>query len=54
MKQNDPTNRRPGRVSLRRARSLTLIQELLFVGTAFVLGGVLQMLVILHIGGILE
>ena len=33
-----------------RARPLTLVQEVLFVATALVLGGVLQMLVILHIG----
>ena len=34
----------------RRVRSLTLVQEVLFVATALVVGGVLQMLVILHIG----
>jgi len=54
MKQNDLTNRRPGRMSLRRARPLTRIQEVLFVGAAFVVGGVLQMYVILNIAGILE
>ena len=54
MKQNDPTNRRPGSMSLRRARPLTRIQEVIFVAAAFVVGGVLQMLVILDISGILE
>ncbi len=54
MKQNDPTNRRPGRMSLRRARPLTRIQEVLFIGAAFVVGAILQMYVILSIGGILE
>ena len=34
----------------RRARPLTHVQEVLFVATALVLGGVLQMLVMLHIG----
>jgi hypothetical protein len=34
----------------RRARALTPVQEILFVATALVVGGVLQMLVILHIG----
>ncbi len=54
MKQNDPTNRRPGSTPLRRARPLTRIQEVTFVAAAFVVGGVLQMLVILDISGILE
>ncbi len=54
MKQNDPTNRRSGRKSLGRARPLTRIQEVIFVAAAFVVGGVLQIFVILNIGGILE
>lgn len=34
----------------RSVRPLTLVQEVLFVATALVVGGALQMLVILHIG----
>jgi hypothetical protein len=34
----------------RKARPLTLVQEVLFVATALAIGSVLQMLVILHIG----
>jgi len=34
----------------RTARALTFVQEVLFVATALVVGGVLQVLVILHIG----
>jgi hypothetical protein len=36
--------------NMRRTRSLTLVQEVLFVATALVIGGLLQILVILHIG----
>jgi hypothetical protein len=35
----------------RRARPLTFAQEILFAATALVIGGVVEMLVILHIGG---
>lgn len=48
------THPRPGRMSSRRARPLTRIQEVLFVAAAFFVGGLLQMLVILYGGGILE
>jgi hypothetical protein len=34
----------------RRARPLTHVQEVLFVAAALVVGGMLQVLVILHIG----
>jgi hypothetical protein len=54
MNQNDPTDRKPGRARLRRARPLTLIQEVLFFATAFAVGGVLQILLVLRIEGILE
>ena len=36
------------------ARPLTRTQEVLFISTAFVFGGVLQVCVVLHIFGILE
>ncbi len=51
---NDPANRGPGHTSLRRARPLTFVQEVLVVAAAFVVGAVLQVLVILNIGGVLE
>jgi len=54
MNQNDPTDRKPGRASSRRSRPLTLVQEVLFVTTVFVVGGVLQLLLYLHVGGVLE
>ena len=41
-------------MSSRRTRPLTRIQEVLFVAAAFLVGGLLQMFVILHMGGILE
>lgn len=52
--KGDLTTRRPGRTSVRRARPLTRTQEVLLVAIVLVVGGVLQMLVILDIGSILE
>lgn len=37
-----------------RSRRLTLTQEILLIATAFVAGGMLQLLVILRVGGILD
>ena len=37
-----------------KARPMTRRQELLFIASAFAVGGVLQMLVLLHLGVILE
>ncbi|HTO81641.1 MAG TPA: hypothetical protein VMQ73_05370 [Methylomirabilota bacterium] len=54
MTRNDTTDRKPGRARSRRSRPLTLIQEVLFVTTVFAVGGVLQILLFLHVGGILE
>ena len=51
---SDLANRGDGHTSLRRARPLTFVQEVLVVAAAFVFGAVPQMLVILNIGGILE
>jgi len=36
--------------TMRRSRPLTRVQEVMFVATVLAIGGVLQMLVILHIG----
>jgi hypothetical protein len=48
MRRNDPTK------SSHRARPLTRRQEVLFIASAFVVGVVLQMLVLLHLGSILQ
>jgi len=37
-----------------RSRPLTVAQEIVLIATAFVAGGMLQMLVILRIGGLLD
>jgi len=37
-----------------RSRPLTLAQEILLIGAAFVTGGLLQIFVILHFSGILD
>jgi len=54
MSQNDPADRKSGRAPSRRTRPLTLIQEVLFFTAVFVVGGALQALLFLHIGGVLE
>jgi len=42
------------RWSARRPRPLTVIQEVLFFAAVFVIGGVLQALVILDVAGVIE
>jgi hypothetical protein len=54
MKRTNPNIRRLSRTPSHRSRPLTFVQEILLIATAFVAGGMLQMLVILHIGGILD
>jgi hypothetical protein len=54
MKRTNPNTRKFTRARSRRTRPLTAAQEILFIATAVVAGGMLQMLVILHIGGILD
>jgi len=54
MKQVDANTRTSKSTSLRRSRPLTFAQEILLIATAFAAGGMLQMLAILHIGGILD
>ena len=48
------THRDLSRQSLRRSRPLTFIQEALFFAAVFVIGGVLQALVLLDIAGVIE
>ena len=50
MKRTDTNTCKFAHTPVRRSRPLTRVQEVLFISTAFVLGGLLQMLVILHIG----
>ena len=54
MRRTDPNTRRFNRTQLHRSRPLTFVQEILLIATALVAGGMLQMLVILHISGILD
>ena len=54
MNEKDPTDRKPARTSSRRGRPLSLIQETLLVTAAFVVGGALQLLILLRIGGVIE
>jgi hypothetical protein len=54
MKRTNPITREVARTPSRRSRPLTFAQEMLLIGTAFAAGGMLQMLVILHVGGILD
>ena len=54
MKRTNPNTREFTRTSLRRSPPLTFAQEMLLIATAFVVGGMLQMLVILHVAGILD
>ena len=54
MKRTNANARTFNRTQLHRSRPLTFVQEILLIATAFVAGGMLQMLVILHIGGILD
>ena len=54
MRRINPNTREFTRAPMRRSRPLTFAQEMLLIATAFVAGGMLQMLVILHIGGILD
>jgi len=54
MNEKDPTDRKPNRASSRRGRPLSLIQETLLVTAAFVVGGALQLLILLRIGGVIE
>lgn len=54
MRRTDLNTRRFNRTQLHRSRPLTFVQEILIIATALVAGGMLQMLVILHIGGILN
>jgi len=48
MRRNDLTK------SSHIARPITRIQEVLFIASAFVVGGVLQILVLLHLSVVLE
>jgi hypothetical protein len=53
MKRTNPKTRAFARTPSRRSRPLTFAQEMLLIATALVAGGMLQMLMIFHVGGIL-
>jgi hypothetical protein len=52
--QSGRTDRDLSRQPIRRSRPLTFIQEALFFAVVFVIGGVLQALVLLDIAGVIE
>ena len=54
MKRTNPKTREFAHTPLGRSRPLTFAQEVLLIATAFAVGGMLQMLAILHVGGILD
>jgi len=54
MKRISAITRKFTRTPLRRSRPLTVAQEILLIATSFLVGVMLQMLVILRIGGILD
>jgi hypothetical protein len=54
MKRTDPNTRTSIQTTLRKSRPLTSAQEIVLIAAAFVAGGMLQALLILHIGGILD
>jgi hypothetical protein len=52
--KSGPTDRDLGRRPVHRSRPLTVIQEVLFFVAAFLIGGVLQALVLLKFAGVIE